>query len=77
MPAIVRQTAAALANPAAQGRPVTPRAAVQTLARQTARTLGSPRLSAQAYQRSRALDRQYHRAAGPAASRVRAVGPLR
>jgi hypothetical protein len=64
LPTIVRQTATNLAQQAAQGRPVTPRSAVRTLAQQTARVISSPQQSARAYQRSRALDRQYHRVAG-------------
>ncbi|GIK43706.1 MAG: hypothetical protein BroJett011_75390 [Chloroflexota bacterium] len=62
LPTIVRRTAANLAQQVAQGRPVTPRTAVQTLARQTAGVLGCPRQCLQAYRRSRALDRRYHRA---------------
>jgi hypothetical protein len=64
LPAVARQTAASLAQQTARtGQPVQPRAAVQTLARQTARVLGSPQLGAQAWQRSRALDQRYHRLA--------------
>ena len=72
LPTVVRQTTANLARQAQQGRRVTPQAAVRTLARQTSRVIGSPQRTAQAYQRSRALDRRFHRAAGPAAS---ATGP--
>ncbi len=73
LPTVVRRTAANLARQVAQGRPVTPQAAVRTLARQTSQVLSSPQQCVQAYQRSRALDRQYHRvarsgAAGPASS---------
>jgi hypothetical protein len=64
MPTVVRRTAASIAQQAAQGRPVTPQTAVRTLAQHTARVMSSPRQSVQAYQRSCALDRQYHRAAG-------------
>jgi hypothetical protein len=70
VPNIVRRTAASMAQQASQGRPVTPARAVQTLARQTARVISSPQRSAQAIQRSRALDRQHHRTVGPAASAV-------
>jgi hypothetical protein len=78
LPAVVRQTAANLARQAAQGRPVTPQTAVRTLARQTASVLGSPQRCAQAFQRSRALDQRYHRAAGPVASATgRAAGGAR
>lgn len=72
LPTVVRRTAANLAQQAQKGRPVTPQAAVRALARQTSRVLGSPRQCAQAYQRSKSLDRKFHRAAGPVAS---AVGP--
>jgi hypothetical protein len=72
LPTVVRRTTASLARQAAQGRPVTPQRAVRTLARQTAQVVGSPRRSTQAFRRSRALDRRFHRAAGPAAS---ATGP--
>jgi hypothetical protein len=72
LPTVIRQTTANLARQAAQGRPVTPQAAVRTLARQTARVVGSPQRSTQAFRRSRALDRRFHHAAGPVAS---ATGP--
>jgi hypothetical protein len=65
LPTVMRRTAASLARRAVQGQQVTPRAAVRTLARQTVRVVGDPRQSVQAYRRSRALDRQYHRAAHP------------
>jgi hypothetical protein len=64
MPTIARGTVANIARQVAQGQPVTPQTAVRTLARQTARVLGSPQQCVQALQRSRALDRRYHRAAG-------------
>ncbi|HKI04668.1 MAG TPA: hypothetical protein VKK31_21995, partial [Thermoanaerobaculia bacterium] len=72
LPAVVRQTTANLARQAQQGRPVTPQSAVRALAQQTSRVIGSPQRCAQAFQRSRALDRQFHRTAGPVAS---ATGP--
>jgi hypothetical protein len=65
VPAIVRRTAATLAQQAARGAPVTPQAAVRTLARQTLRVLGSPQQSANAFRRSRVLDRHFHRTCGP------------
>jgi hypothetical protein len=64
VPTIVRRTAANLAQQVAQGQRVTPQGAVRTLARQAQRTLSSPGQCAQAYRRSRALDRRYHRTAG-------------
>ncbi|MFL6258574.1 MAG: hypothetical protein ACJ76Y_02580 [Thermoanaerobaculia bacterium] len=72
LPTVVRRTTATLARQAQQGRRVTPQAAVRTLARQTSQVIGSPAQCAQAYRRSRALDRTYHRTAGPVAS---ATGP--
>ncbi len=78
LPTVVRRTAMNIARQATQGRRVTPRGAVQTLARQTARVIGSPTQCVQAFRRSRALDRQYHRAAGPTpattAARQRRIG---
>jgi hypothetical protein len=65
IPTIVRRTAANIAQQAAQGQPVTPQTAVRTLARQTAQVLSSPQQCVQAYQRGRALDRRFHRAARP------------
>jgi hypothetical protein len=64
VPSIVRGTAANIAQNTSRGVAVTPQAAVRALARQTLRVLGSPRQSAQAFRRSRALDRQLHRTAG-------------
>jgi hypothetical protein len=64
VPAIVRGTAASIANQAARGVAVTPPFTVRTLARQTLRMLGSPQQSAQAFRRSRVLDRRFHRVAG-------------
>jgi hypothetical protein len=70
MPTIVRRAAADIAGQVARGRPVTAQGAARSLARQAQRTLRDPRQCAQAIQRSRALDRRFHRAAGPAASRI-------
>jgi len=70
LPSVVRRTTANLARQVAQGRPITPQTAVRTLARQTAQVLGSPQRCAQAYRRSRALDRTYHRTTHPAAATV-------
>ena len=60
LPTVMRRTAASMAQQAAQGRPVTPQRAVQTLARQTAQVVGSPQQAAQAYRRSQTMDRCYH-----------------
>jgi hypothetical protein len=61
VPRIARGTMQTLVRRIAHGRPVTPRFALRTLARQTARTLSSPRSLAQAYRRSLVWDRRYHR----------------
>jgi hypothetical protein len=61
IPAIARGTVGNIARQVARGQPVTPQTAVRTLARQTARVLSNPQQCVQALQRSRALDRQYHR----------------
>lgn len=66
VPSIVRRTAASIAQQTAQGAPVTPQQAIQTLARQTYRVLRSPQQSVRAFQRSRVLDRQFHQGAGAA-----------
>jgi len=63
IPTIVRRTAASIARQTAAGRPVTPAAAVRTLAGQTARVLNSPSQCVRAYQRSRVQDRRFHRTA--------------
>jgi hypothetical protein len=68
VPTIARRTMTSLARQAAQGRPVTPQRAVRMLAAQTNRMLSSPQQCAQAYRRSRELDRQAHRVAGVPAS---------
>ena len=68
VPAIVRRTAASLAQQAASGAQITPQAAVRTLARQTLRVLGSPQQSARAFRRSQALDRHFHRVLAPKAA---------
>jgi hypothetical protein len=76
LPTVVRGTVADVARQVARGQPVTPQTAVRSLARQTARVLGNPRQVVRAYQRSRALDRQYHRTARRgAAARGRAPCP--
>src|SRR5262249_41288498 len=66
VPAIVRNTAASIAQQTSRGVNVTPQAAGRTLARQTVRLIGSPRQAARAFSRSRVLDRQFHRKGGAA-----------
>jgi hypothetical protein len=70
MPTIVNNTMNNLARQAASGRPITSQRAVRTLAQQANRVLSNPQRCAQAYRRSRTLDRQMHRVGGvPAGSR--------
>jgi hypothetical protein len=64
VPGIVRGTVRDIAGQVARGQAVSGRAAVQTLARNTYRTLSDPRRAVQAYRRSRAVDRRYHRTPG-------------
>ena len=61
VPRIARGTVSRIGRTIASGRRVTPQQAVHILARQTARTLGNPRILARTYRRSLALDRRYHR----------------
>jgi hypothetical protein len=61
VPRIARSTVARLGTQIARGRRITPQMAARTLAQQTARTLSNPRVLAQTYRRSLALDRRYHK----------------
>jgi hypothetical protein len=61
VPRIARTTMSRLGRQIATGRRISPQQAVRTLAQQTARTLSNPRILAQTYRRSLALDRHYHR----------------
>ena len=74
VPRIARTTVARLGRQVASGRRITPQMAARTLAQQTARTLSNPRLLAQTYRRSLALDRRYHRRARRVLGRP--AGPL-
>jgi len=62
MPTVVQRTINTLGQRAAAGVPVTPNQAVQTLAQQAVRVMGSPQQAVQAYRRSIAMDRRYHAA---------------
>jgi hypothetical protein len=64
VPSIARRTMAQIARLAAAGRPVSPQAAVQILARQTYRLIANPRQSSLVLRRSNALDRRFHGMAG-------------
>lgn len=59
VPTIVKRTAADVAKQVAQGKPVTPKGAVRTLAKQTARTLGRPDACQAALRRCTQLNRAY------------------
>jgi hypothetical protein len=60
VPGIARRTVGSIAHKVARGGHVTPRTAVQTLARQTRRVLGTPRLRGQALRRHNHLERRFH-----------------
>jgi len=64
VPTIVRGTAANIAQTTSRGVAITPHETLRILARQVLRVLGSPQTSAQAFRRSRALDRKFHRSGG-------------
>lgn len=64
LPAIVKNTAKKIAQQTASGQPVSPQAAVQTLAKETAKVLGDRGQATQAFKRSQQLDRQFHKVAG-------------
>lgn len=61
VPRIARGTMSTLVRRVANGRRITPRYAVRTLARHTARTLSNPRALSRTYRRSRVWDRRFHR----------------
>jgi hypothetical protein len=69
VPTILRRTMADLSRQTASGQSISMPSAARTLARQTARVLGNPGQAVRAFQRSRALDRQYHRAAASTSGR--------
>lgn len=69
MPSIARRTIYQVAKRAAQGRPVTARGAIRTLAHQAKRVLRHPHHRRQALRRSRVMDNRLHRHLGPNAVR--------
>ncbi|WP_263351063.1 hypothetical protein [Acidicapsa acidisoli] len=76
VPGIARRTVGSIAHKVARGGHVTPRTAVQTLARQTRRVLGTPHHRAQALRRHHHLERRFHRHVGPGMGRAHAhYGP--
>jgi hypothetical protein len=60
VPRIAQRTVGQVLSQAGRGRPVTATGVARTLARQTLRTLGTPRQAVHAYQRSRRIDRRWH-----------------
>ena len=69
VPGIARRTVGSIAHKVARGGHVTPHTAVQTLARQTRRVLGTPQHRAQALRRHHHLERRFHGHVGPGAGR--------
>ena len=64
VPAIARRTVGSIARQAAHGRPITPRTAVRTLAKQTERVLGHPHRRKHALRHHNRLERKFHRGYG-------------
>lgn len=60
LPSIVQRTAHTVNRQAAAGHRITPQRALHTLARQTARTLSSPRQLVHDYRRSQRFDHNHH-----------------
>ncbi len=69
IPTILRRTAVDLTGRVSRGQPVNAQVALRSLAGQTSRVLSNPRLTVDAWRRSRALDRIYHRTVEPQATR--------
>src|SRR5262249_32464369 len=61
MPELARRTVRSLAHRVAQGKPLTGRAAVRSLARHASHLLKHPKHLVHTYRRSRALHRHHHR----------------
>src|SRR5207248_588593 len=76
LPTVLTRTTRSLARQVARGYPLTPTTAVRTLARQTNAVLSDPQVRRAAYQRSRALDRRYHRQLGTPLPGTTIAGPL-
>jgi hypothetical protein len=60
VPGIARRTVGNIAHKVARGGRISPRTAVRTLARQTRRVLGTPRLRTQTLRRHNRLERRFH-----------------
>jgi hypothetical protein len=65
VPAIARRTVGGIARQAVQGKRITPRAAVRTLARNAHRILGHPHRRRQALRHHNRLERRFHHSFGP------------
>lgn len=65
VPAIARRTVGSIARQVAHGRPITPRVAVRTLAKQARHVLGHRKHRRHALRRHNRLERQFHRQHGP------------
>lgn len=78
VPKIARQAVGNIAQRVARGQRITPKVVGRTLAKSTARVIGSPKRAVGAFRRSRALDRRHHRRArrvlGPPSRSVRGGG---
>jgi hypothetical protein len=64
VPSVARRAVTTIAKQAAAGRPVTPRAALQVLARANHRVLSNPKIVNAVMQKSQAMDGRAHRIAG-------------
>jgi len=60
VPGIARRTVGSIAHKVARGGRITPGVAVRTLAKQTRRVLGTPRLRTQTLRRHNRLERRFH-----------------
>ena len=75
VPSIARRTVHTIAGQAAKGQPVTPTAALRTLAHHAKYVLGHRGHRHQALRRSAILDRRFHRHVGPGAIRPHHTHP--
>jgi hypothetical protein len=64
VPSVARRAVTTIAKQAAAGRPVTPKGALQVLARANHRVLSNPRIVNAVMQKSNAMDGRVHRMAG-------------
>lgn len=76
VPSIARRTVGRIASQAARGRPITPRTAVRTLARQARHVLAHPQRRRYALRRHNNLERRFHRHFGRGLVRPHWRGPF-